>query len=128
DNATIEKAAIRTQLWGWASVVAGLSWFVLGGVQISFSASESKQPLMMAFVSLAINVGIGVAFIKAGKTMKLVVTTRGNDIQLMMNALHRLISSFTMQIGLTVALVAFNAIVGIYNVLNALGLVGTPPA
>jgi hypothetical protein len=128
DNATIEKAAMRTQLWGYASIVAGLSWFVLAGVQISFSASESKQPLFLGLLSLGVNVAIGVIFIKCGKAMKTVVTTRGNDVQLLMNALHRLTSAFTMQIGLTVILVLFNAIMGAYSALNALGLVGTPPA
>ncbi|HEU4403982.1 MAG TPA: hypothetical protein VFS43_01615 [Polyangiaceae bacterium] len=127
DNAAIEKTAMRTLLWGYASIVAGLSWFALAGIQVSFSASESKQPMVLGFVSLAINVVIGALFIKCGKSLKMVVTTRGNDIQLMMNALQRLSSAFTLQIGLTVVLVAFNAIVGAYNALNALGLVGTPP-
>ncbi len=128
DNATIEKAAVRTQLWGYASIVAGLAWFAINAAQLATSATGSMQPVWVGFVSLVINVAIGVIFIKCGKAMKLVVTTRGNDIQLMMNALHRLISAFTMQIVLTVIVVAFNAAVGIYNTLSILYQWGAPPA
>ncbi|MCU0681840.1 MAG: hypothetical protein MUF34_06220 [Polyangiaceae bacterium] len=128
DNATIEKAAARTQLWGWASIVAGLTWFIINAAQLATSATGSMQPILIGFVFLVINVAIGVIFIKGGKTMKLVVTTRGNDIQLMMNAMNGLISAFTKQIALNVALVAFNGFLTIYNMLTALGIIGTPPS
>jgi hypothetical protein len=128
DNAAIEKAANRTTIWGYISIVSGLAAFVAGAMAISFSASDSKAPLVQATLMMAIHIAVGVTFIKAGKALKMVVTTRGNDVQLMMNGLHQLTSAFTIQIGVTILSVVLTALFTAIQMLTMLGLIGAPPS
>ena len=118
ENAVIEKCGSRTLMWGILQTFAGalVALVALGTIVMGIGATFAGHPegLLMAPVSIVEAVVIlflGVTWIKAGQSLKLVVTTQGNDIPLLMDALARLGKAFFLLTILTIVGVVFAGLV-----------------
>lgn len=100
ENAVISKAAFWSRLLGIFMIVTGAASLFNCNV-----------------VSFAINLAVGIAFLGAATSLKMVVNTQGNDIQHMMMALGKLRSAFKIRV-----IVVIVAVVLVFLML-ALGVV-----
>jgi hypothetical protein len=114
ENAVIEACGSRTYTWGVLQTIGGglVALLALGATVMGIGATFAGHPegLIMAAVSIAeaaVILFLGVTWIKAGQSLKLVVTTQGNDIPLLMDALTRLGKAFQVLTILTIVGVVF---------------------
>jgi hypothetical protein len=92
ENSVIDKTASRMKLWGIISTV-------IGGLQIvescgMFWSAQYATNLPIGIVAIV----VGVTFIGAGNSLKAVVTTQGNDLMHMMQAMQKMSSAFIIEI------------------------------
>ena len=93
ENKTVERAA------AWTKALAVL-FFVQAGLQV----------INLNIIFIAIDIGIGIAFWRASKSLASVVETEGNDVKHLMDALKSLSGAFMIRlvlvaVGLGIALV-----------------------
>jgi hypothetical protein len=81
ENKTIERCA------AWSKALAVFNFF-----------SAALQLINFNIVGIAINIGIGLAFWKASKSLESVVETQGNDVQHLMDALKSLSSALLIRL------------------------------
>lgn len=92
ENGIIDKCAGRAKLWGWISAVLGALQIIGGGCgSLSSAALALYVPYGIVFLI------VGITFIGVGNSLRYVVTTQGNDIGHMMQALQKLGSAFLIQ-------------------------------
>ncbi len=92
ENSVIDKAASRMKLWGIISTV-------IGGLQVVGSCGMFASPSLATYLPAGIvAIVVGVTFLGAGNSLKSVVTTEGNDLAHMMQALQKMSTAFMIEI------------------------------
>lgn len=92
ENSIIDKAASRAKLWGVISTTIGI-------LQIFGSCFMFASPTLGTYLPAGIvAVVVGITFIGCGNSLKAVVSTQGNDIMHLMQAMQKLSTAFIIQI------------------------------
>lgn len=92
ENSIIDKAASRAKLWGIISTV-------IGALELLGSCGMFASPSLATYLPAGIvAIVVGVTFIGAGNSLKAVVTTQGNDMMHMMQALQKMSTAFIIEI------------------------------
>ncbi|MBX3204633.1 MAG: hypothetical protein KF764_06160 [Labilithrix sp.] len=106
ENSIIDKTASRAKLWGIISTT-------IGALQVLGSCGMFASPSLATYLPAGIvAIVVGVTFIGAGNSLKSVVTTQGNDLMHLMQAMQKMSTAFIIEI--ICALVGFVlAIIGI---------------
>lgn len=92
ENTVIDKTASRMKLWGIISTVIGSLQIVEScGMFVSPSYATNLPAGIVAIV-------VGVTFMGAGNSLKSVVTTQGNDMMHLMQAMQKMSSAFIIEI------------------------------
>ena len=122
ENAIVQKAAGRTTVWGVIAIVIGvLVLLALAGALLAVAAFGNEirgeidmDPTTLSAIVAAIfgplafvNLAIGWYYINAGRSLRAVVETQGNDVALMMSGLDAMATAFKIEAIVTV--VAFCA-------------------
>jgi len=110
ENSIIEKTADRAKLWGIISTT-------IGALQVLGSCGMFASPSLATYLPAGIvAIVVGVTFIGAGNSLKAVVTTQGNDLMHLMQAMQKMSSAFIIEI--VCAIVGFVlAVIGILLVM-----------
>ncbi len=110
ENSIIDKTASRAKLWGIISTT-------IGGLELLGSCGMFASPALATYLPAGIvAIVVGVTFIGAGNSLKAVVTTQGNDMMHMMQAMQKMSTAFIIEI--ICALVGFAlAVIGIVLVM-----------
>lgn len=111
ENSIVAKTAGRARLWGIISIVIG-ALYTLSGFLFFLSPG-----LITNFVTGIIGIVIGVVFLGVGSSLNSVVSSQGNDVEHMMNALNKMSTAFMIQIITTIVGVILG---GIFMVLGIL--------
>ena len=105
ENMRIDRAGTSSGVWALCSIVGALLLGILAGVQIFLH--NLRGALLMAPLFMVCAVA-GWLYFGTGKALKDVVTTQGNDVELLMRALDRLTRAFRYEVIATgVALILF---------------------
>lgn len=92
ENSVIDKTADRAKLWGIISIV-------IGGLQCVSSCGMFVSPTMgMNLPTGIVAIVVGVTFLGVGNSLKAVVTTQGNDLMHMMQAMQKMSTAFLIEI------------------------------
>ncbi len=91
ENSIIDKAAGRMKLWGTISTVIG-ALQLLGSCGMFVDAKYATN-LPSGIVAIV----VGITFLGAGNSLKSVVTTQGNDLMHMMQALQKMGTAFLIE-------------------------------
>lgn len=92
ENSIIDKTASRAKLWGIISTT-------IGALQCLASCGAVANAGMATYLpSGIVAIVIGVTFMGVGSSLKMVVSTQGNDLMHMMQALQKMGSAFMIQI------------------------------
>lgn len=91
ENSIIDKSAGRMKLWGIISTVIGALQLI--GSCGMFVDAKYATNLPAGIVAIV----VGVTFIGAGNSLKQVVTTQGNDLMHMMQALQKMGTAFLIE-------------------------------
>lgn len=92
ENAVIDKTAGRAKLWGIISIT-------IGALQCMASCGAFASPGLATNLPTGIvAVIVGVSFLGVGNSLKQVVSTQGNDLMHMMQALEKMGGAFLVQI------------------------------
>jgi hypothetical protein len=92
ENSIIDKTASRAKLWGIISTT-------IGALQCLASCGAVANAGMASYLPTGIiAIVVGVTFIGVGNSLKMVVSTQGNDLMHMMQALQKMGSAFMIQI------------------------------
>jgi hypothetical protein len=92
ENSVIDKTASRAKLWGIISTT-------IGGLQIVGSCGMFASPTLATYLPAGIvAIVVGVTFIGAGNSLKSVVTTQGNDLMHLMQAMQKMSTAFIIEI------------------------------
>ncbi len=124
ENQTIDKLARRSRLWGIFALVSGvLGLLVLGAIGLAMDEISSELPrelrgavpLMLAGFApfVLVNLIIGGLYMQAGGAMKQVVSTQGNDIELMLEGVKKLGGAFMIEAIVTLVTVGIGFFAGI---------------
>jgi hypothetical protein len=110
ENSIIDKTASRAKLWGIISTT-------IGALQIVGSCGMFASPTLATYLPAGIvAIVVGVTFIGAGNSLKSVVTTQGNDLMHLMQAMQKMSTAFIIEI--ICAIVGFVlAVIGILLVM-----------
>ncbi len=110
ENSIIEKTASRAKLWGIISTT-------IGALQIVGSCGMFASPSLATYLPAGIvAIVVGVTFIGAGNSLKAVVSTQGNDLMHLMQAMQKMSTAFIIEI--ICAIVGFVlAVIGILLVM-----------
>jgi hypothetical protein len=92
ENSILEKTAARAKLWGIISAVLGVIE-CLAGIGGIFSPSF-LVPLPLGIVAIV----VGITFIGVGNSLGSAVTTRGNDLMHVMQAMEKLNTAFLIEV------------------------------
>jgi hypothetical protein len=92
ENSTIDKTAGRAKLWGIISTT-------IGALQCLASCGAVASPGMATYLPTGIvAIVVGISFLGVGNSLKQVVSTQGNDLMHMMQALEKMGGAFMVQI------------------------------
>ncbi len=92
ENSIIEKTANRAKLWGTISTI-------IGALQIVGSCGMFASPTLATYLPAGIvAVVVGITFVGAGNSLKAVVTTQGNDLMHLMQAMQKMSTAFIIEI------------------------------
>jgi hypothetical protein len=110
ENSIIDKTASRAKLWGIISTT-------IGALQIVGSCGMFASPTLATYLPAGIvAIVVGITFIGAGNSLKAVVTTQGNDLMHLMQAMQKMSTAFIIEI--ICAIVGFVlAVIGILLVM-----------
>ena len=113
ENSIIEKTASRAKLWGIISTT-------IGAIQILGSCGMVASPTLATYLPAGIvAIVVGVTFIGAGNSLKAVVSTQGNDLMHLMQAMQKMSTAFIIEI--ICAIIGFVlAVIGIILVMFVL--------
>lgn len=127
ENAVIGRTASRALLWGVFALAGGglMLLFVLGLSIFLIVQTESAAPLMMVVFVLPVvlvYLAIGWFYVGAGRSLRSVVDTAGNDVEHLMTALGRMSTAFKIEVivMIIVFVLAIIAVVIMVVVLGAL--------
>jgi hypothetical protein len=125
ENVEIGRTAGYTKAWGVIaiivgviSVIAAVGAFVAAtmfGEELELGVGiRGLQIAIAALMPLAIvNLVVGGLYIGAGKALKAVVDTAGNDVQLMLGGLSRMASAFRIEAVVTLFAMVVGFVIGI---------------
>jgi len=110
ENSIIEKTASRAKLWGIISTT-------IGALQVVGSCGMFASPTLATYLPAGIvAIVVGVTFIGAGNSLRAVVSTQGNDLMHLMQAMQKMSTAFIIEI--ICAIVGFVlAVIGILLVM-----------
>jgi hypothetical protein len=92
ENSIIDKTASRAKLWGIISTT-------IGALQIIGSCGMFASPTLATYLPAGIvAIVVGITFIGAGNSLKSVVTTQGNDLMHLMQAMQKMSTAFIIEI------------------------------
>jgi hypothetical protein len=92
ENSIIDKTAGRAKLWGIISTT-------IGALQIVGSCGMFASPTLATYLPAGIvAIVVGITFIGAGNSLKAVVTTQGNDLMHLMQAMQKMSTAFIIEI------------------------------
>lgn len=92
ENSVIDKTASRMKLWGVISTT-------IGALQIVGSCGMFASPNLATYLPAGIvAIVVGVTFMGAGNSLKSVVTTQGNDMMHLMQAMQKMSTAFIIEI------------------------------
>lgn len=122
-NATIATMGSRAWWWGLVSVITGvLGVLLLGGAFAVRDelARKGVPPDLVTMVSVGLapivitHLVIAFSYMSAGRSLKAVVHTQGNDVEHLMQSLHKLGTAFMVEfiVGMLAIVVGFSA--GLY--------------
>ena len=118
ENSIIDKTASRAKLWGIISTT-------VGALQILASCGMFASATFATYLPAGIvAIVVGVTFIGAGNSLKSVVTTQGNDLMHLMQAMQKMSSAFIIEIicaivGFVLAVIAMILLVFVFAVVAA---------
>ena len=137
ENATIASTAKFARVWGWFSLISGVLLLILGLLFVfalaALLASMSSSGSMPSTLSTAkigalggslipsAIVGIvgGIFYISSGSSLQRVVTTQGNDIPLLMDAIKTLSRAFMIEAIAMIVSFLIGLVIGIMNMAGA---------
>ena len=91
ENDVIARAANRTRAWGVLSMLLGGMNVIAGGIAFLY-------PILLAnLVSGVVSMVVGASFVRAARSLSSVVTTQGDDVRHMMEALDRVSTALVVQ-------------------------------
>ena len=92
ENSIIEKTASRAKLWGIISTT-------IGALQVVGSCGMFASPTLATYLPAGIGaIVVGVTFIGAGNSLRAVVSTQGNDLMHLMQAMQKMSTAFIIEI------------------------------
>ena len=105
ENVSIERAATSASIWAVCAIVGAVLLGTLAAVQFYLDNLRGAILVLPLFLVCAV---AGWLYIGAGRALKKVVETEGNDVELLMQALERMASAFRNEVIATgVAVVLF---------------------
>ena len=108
ENMRIDRAGTSSTVWAACAIVGAVLLAVLAGLQVYLH--NIRGALLLAPLLLVCAVA-GWLYLGTGKALKAVVSTQGNDVELLMRALDRLGRAFKYEVIATVlALLLFLAL------------------
>lgn len=133
ENGAIASTAKFARIWGWISLVSGvlllglslLVIFAIAALLASMHSSGSMPSALSTAKITALGMSLlpssivsilgGIFYISSGSSLHRVVTTQGNDIPLLMDAVKQLSRAFMIEsIALIVSFV-FGLVIGLMN-------------
>lgn len=131
ENDFIMKTATRTKVWGVISIVMGvlsaaglglllLFWGDIEGAMATSGQTGVNTGVMAAAFAALIPLSLvylvsGFFYIGSGSSLAAVVTTEGNDVELLMSGLDRLANAFRAEVAVTVLSVLIGVVMAIAN-------------
>lgn len=125
ENIEIGRTARYTKAWGVFSIIIGvLSVLAVIGAFAAVSVIGEElelgigprglQVAIAALLPLAIvNLVVGGLYIGAGKALRAVVDTAGNDVALMLGGLDRMVGAFRIEAVVTVLAMVIGLVIGV---------------
>ena len=108
ENVSIERAGTSSSIWAICAIVGAVLLGTLATVQFVLDNLRGAVLTLPLFLVCAV---AGWLYIGAGKALKAVVDTEGNDVELLMRALDRLGKAFRNEVIATlIAVVIFVAL------------------
>lgn len=117
ENTAIDKTGRRAKIWGVISCIVGVL-IIIALVVVGVAGIGSLPPAVTAAVFAFSPIGLvylimGWLYLTAGQQLRLVVTTEGNDVELLMRGIDKLASAFRLEVILTVIALVAGFVVGI---------------
>jgi hypothetical protein len=113
ENATIDTTGSRARTWGIISIV-------VGGIYTLAGLFFLMKPALIVYLGIGLaQIFVGKSFLGAGKSMRDVVTTKGNDVPLMLQALQKFGKAFQVQIVMALLAVGLGALSVVLGALAA---------
>lgn len=121
ENLTISRAASRTRGWGVISLVVG-ALFLVAVVVVFLFAGRFPDDIRETVMQITAAVGIPIAlvnlvtgglYVASGGALKLVVTTAGSDVPLLMTALNRMANAFRIEVVVMAVAMVIGFVVGL---------------
>jgi ABC-type spermidine/putrescine transport system permease subunit II len=108
ENMRIERAGASYSIWAVCAMVGALLLGTLAGLQVYLHNVRGAVLVLPLFLVCAV---AGWLYLGSGRALKQVVSTQGNDVELLMRALDRLSRAFRYEVIATiVALLVFVAL------------------
>ena len=108
ENISIERAATSSMIWAVCAMVGAALLGTLAFVQFYLDNVRGAVLVMPLFLVCAV---AGWLYLGAGRALKDVVATEGNDVELLMRALDRMATAFRNEVIVTlIAVVLFVAL------------------
>jgi hypothetical protein len=105
ENMRVERAGTSSGVWAFCAMVGAVLLGILAGVQVYLHNVRGAVLVAPLFLICAV---AGWLYFGTGRALKEVVSTEGNDVELLMRALDRLTRAFRYEVIATVvALVLF---------------------
>lgn len=102
-NRVVARLATRARIWGAVSLLFGVLCVAAGLFGVS---SQGEDPRTLLYLTAALpQLSVGLSFLGAGRAFGAVVTTSGNDVPLLLDAIRSLSTGLTVQIAMTVLFV-----------------------
>lgn len=96
ENEVIERTANRARAWGVLAMA-------LGGLNVIAGCLAFLHPILLAnLCSGVVSMVVGATFVRAGRSLSNVVTTQGDDLRHMMEALDKVGTALMVQMVTTV--------------------------
>lgn len=99
ENMRIERAGSSSSVWAMCAMIGALLLGILAGLQIYLKNVRGALLVAPLFLMCAV---AGWLYFGTGKALKEVVTTQGNDVELLMRALQRLTRAFRYEVITTI--------------------------
>jgi hypothetical protein len=98
ENVSIERAGTSSGIWALCAIVGALLLGVLAAVQLYLDNLRGAILVLPLFLVCAV---AGWLYFGAGRALKDVANTEGNDVELLMRALDRLAKAFRNEVIVT---------------------------